>query len=65
MYGSPGDSNENIPEYKTQILQFLDTVLEDEKIQKMDMKLIHNYLKSGLYLFLFRFFSTIIIPFTL
>ena len=34
MYGSPGDSNENIPEYKTQILQFLDTVLEDEKIQK-------------------------------
>ena len=28
---------------------------EDENIQKMDMKLIHNYLKSGLYLFLFRF----------
>ena len=28
---------------------------EDESIKKMDINLVYNYLKSGLYLFLFRF----------
>ena len=28
---------------------------EDDSTKKMDMKLVYNYLKSGLYLFLFRF----------
>ena len=41
----------NICVFKAKFKQYK----EDETIQKMDLKLIYNYLKSGLYLFLFRF----------
>ena len=41
----------NICVFKAKFKQYK----EDESVQKMDMKLINNYLKSGLYLFLLRF----------
>ena len=41
----------NICVFKAKFKQYK----EDESVQKMDMKLIINYLKSGLYLFLLRF----------
>ena len=41
----------NICVFKAKFKQYK----EDESVQKMDMKLINNYLKSGLYLFILRF----------
>ena len=40
LYGTPGDQDEDIPEYKTQILEFLDVVLEDEKEQKKVLSIL-------------------------
>lgn len=34
VYGSPGDPDKNISEYKTPIFDFLDKALDDKKMQK-------------------------------
>ena len=45
------DYENNICVFKAKFKQYK----EDENVKKMDLKLVYNYLKSGLYLFLLRF----------